>query len=163
MSRSLSRCLLIALVAAPLALGACTRSDTESPEPPPPTPPAAHDEAAPPEASAAEPFRVSGLEVGTALGADKRVIAPSATVPASEPTIYASVATDGATERVTLTARWTYEDGQVVAETSQEIAPTGPAVSEFHIERSDPWPTGQYQVEILADGRSLGTSKFEVQ
>ena len=161
MSRSVSRGLLIALVAAPLAFGACNRSETEAPPPAPP--PAAPQAKAPVEAPAAEPFRVSGLEIGTALGADKRVIAPSATVSASEPTIYASVATDGATERVTLTARWTYEDGQVVAETSQEIAPTGAAVSEFHIERTDAWPTGQYQVEILADGRTLGTSKFEIQ
>ena len=161
MSRSIPRCLLIALVAAPLALGACKQSETEAPAPTPP--PAAPAATAPAEAPAAEPFRVSGLEVGTALGADKRVINPSATVSASEPTIYASVATDGATERVTLTARWTYEDGQVVAETNQEIAPDGAAVSEFHIEQAEPWPTGQYQVEILADGRSLGTSKFEVQ
>ena len=161
MSRSLSRRLLIALVATPLAFGACKRSDTEAP---PPAPlPAAPEATAPAEAPAAAPFRVTGVEVGNAIGPDKRVTAPSATLSASDPTIYASVATEGSAERVTLTARWTYEDGQLVDETSQEIAPTGPAVSEFHIERSDDWPTGPYQVEILADGRSLGTSKFEVQ
>ncbi len=161
MSRNFSRCLLVALVAAPLALGACKRSDTESPAPQPP--PAAPAATAPAEAPAPDPFRITGVEVGNAIGPDRRVAAPSAALAASAPTIYASVATDGSAERVTLTARWTYEDGQLVDETSQEIAPTGSTVSEFHIERTDGWPIGQYQVEILADGRSLGTSQFEVR
>jgi len=160
-SRSVSRCLLIALVATPLALGACKRSETEAPPPTPP--PAAPEAKAPAQAPAAEPFRLVGVEVGNAIGPDKRVTSPTATLPASESTIYASVATTGSAGRVTLTARWTYEDGQVVDETNQEITLEGPAVSEFHIERDDAWLTGQYQVEILADGRSLGTSKFEVQ
>jgi len=164
-SRNISRCLSITIVAVPLALAACKRSDTEAPPPvPPPTAPAATAPAeAPAETPAPEPFRVVGIEVGNAIGPDKRVTEPSATLSANDPTIYASVATDGSAERVTLTARWTDEDGQVLDETSREIAPTGPTVSEFHIERDDAWPTGQYQVEILSDGRSLGTSKFEVR
>lgn len=163
MHRSISRRLLIAFVATPLALSACKRSDTEVPAPAPPAAAPAPEAAAPAESPAATPFRVAGLEVGNAVGPDKRITAPSATLAASEPTIYASVATDGTAERVTLTARWTYEDGQLVAETSQEIAPEGPAVTEFHIDRPGGWPAGPYQVEILADGRSLGTSRFEVR
>ena len=78
-------------------------------------------------------------------------------------TIYASVASDGAAESVTLTARWTFEDGQVIDETQQTIAPAGPAASEFHVSKPDGWPAGRYQVEILADGRSVGTKQFEVR
>ena len=60
-----------------------------------------------PAAPAPAPFRVSGVEVGNAIGADKRVTAPSATLAPAD-TIYASVATVGAAPSVTLVARWTY-------------------------------------------------------
>jgi len=100
--------------------------------------------------------------VGNAVNEDKRVTSPSSVL-SPDDTIYASVATDGAAESVQLTARWTYEDGQLVNETTQTIAPTGPAASEFHISQPGGLPPGRYQVEILADGRSVGTQQFEVR
>ena len=106
---------------------------------------------------------MSGVDVGNAIGADKRVMAPSATLAAGD-TIYASVASTGAASSVKLTARWTYGDeGQVVTEESQTIAPTGPAYSEFHISKPDGWPAGTYKVEILADGASVASKNFEVK
>jgi hypothetical protein len=105
---------------------------------------------------------VSGIELGNAIGADKRVSAPSSSF-ASTDTIYASVATDGASPSVTLVARWTYQDGQLVNEESQSIAPTGPAVSEFHIAKPDGWPAGSYQVEVIANGASAGRREFQVR
>jgi len=162
MHRTVLRLLAIAAVAAPLALGACRRSE-EAPAPAPAPAPSAEVES-PPSAQppAPAPFRVTSVEVGNAIGADKRVTTPTATLSPND-TIYASVASDGAAQSVTLTARWTYEDGQVVQETQQTIAPSGPAASEFHIENPDGWPTGRYQVEILADGRSVGTREFEIR
>src|SRR5262249_19431592 len=64
-----------------------------------------------------------------------------------------SVDTQGWSAPVTLTARWTYEDGQVVNESSQQ-AEAGPATTEFHIAKPSGWPAGSYQIEILADGAS---------
>jgi hypothetical protein len=113
-------------------------------------------------APASAPFRVSGVQVGNAIDADKEVVAPSATLAPGD-TIYASVMTEGAAPKVTLTARWTYEDGQLVDETTQIIAPTGPATSEFHISKPDGWPAGRYQVQILADGTAVATQQFEVR
>lgn len=167
MHRNVLRLLAVAAVAAPLALGACKRSETTTTAPAPaPVPPAAKVESPPPTAPpAAAPFRVTSVEVGNAIGPDKRVTTPTATLATSD-TIYASVASDGTAESVTLVARWTYQNGdQVVAvdEIEQVIAPTGPAASEFHIQRPDGWPVGVYQVEILADGRSVGTKQFEVR
>ena len=48
-------------------------------------------------------------------------------------TIYVSVDTEGTAVGAALLARWTYEDGQVVDETTQTISPSGPAITEFHI------------------------------
>jgi hypothetical protein len=167
MTRNVLRLLAVAALAAPLALGACKRSDTDTetaaPPPAPAPAPAPKVESPPPAAAPAPaPFRVTSVEVGNAISADKRVTTPTATLSPGD-TIYASVASDGSAPSVTLTARWTYEDGQVVDETTQTIAPNGPAASEFHISHPDGFPAGRYQVEILADGRSVETEQFEVR
>jgi hypothetical protein len=157
--------LAVAALAAPLALGACRRDTETAGTAPPPTAPApgAKVESPPPTTpGAAAPFRVTSVEVGNAVGPDKRVTSPSAVLAPGD-TIYASVASDGSAERVTLTARWTYQDGQLVDETTQTIAPDGPAASEFHISKPDGWPAGRYEVQILADGRPVETKQFEVR
>jgi hypothetical protein len=145
----------IPVLFASLWLVGCQRSEAPAPAPAPPAPVAAP---APPSA----PFRVSAIELGKSLGADKRVTAPSSSFAPSD-TIYASVATEGASQSVTLVTRWTYQDGQLVKEETQTIAPTGPAVTEFHIEKPDGWPAGNYQVEVIANGASAGKRAFQVQ
>ena len=64
---------------------------------------------------------------------------------------------------MTLTARWTYGDGQVVNESSRAIAPKGPTVTAFHISKPDGWPAGRYKVEITANGAPAGSRDFEVK
>jgi len=147
----------VACVAVPIALSACKRAET-----PPSPPPAIAPAPAPAPPPAPAPFRVSSVDVGNAIGADKRVTVPSATLAPGD-TIYASVASTGAAPSVTLVARWTYGDGQLVNEQSQQIAPTGPSSSEFHISKPDGWPAGTYKVEILADGTSVASKNFEVK
>jgi hypothetical protein len=105
---------------------------------------------------------VTALELGNQIGADKRVTRPL-TAFAPTDTIYLSVVTNGSTSSATLTAKWTYQGGQVVNESRQTIAPTGPAATEFHIAKPDGWPAGAYKVEVSLDGRSSGTKEFEVK
>ncbi len=78
-------------------------------------------------------------------------------------TVYASVHTTGSSPNTTLMARWTYEDGQVVDESSQAIAPSGDAYTEFHISKADGLPKVKYQVEVFLDGKSTATKDFEVK
>jgi hypothetical protein len=105
--------------------------------------------------------RVASVELGSSLDATKRVVGPKTAFAPTE-TIYASVATQGWEGPVTLTARWTYEDGQLVNESSQ-TAQAGPSTTEFHIAKPGGWPAGTYQVEILADGATAATQRFEVR
>lgn len=77
--------------------------------------------------------------------------------------IYASVETQGTAASATLTARWTFEDGQVVDETTQQIAPTGSAVTEFHISQAGGLPAGKYRVTILLNGSEVESEEFEVK
>ena len=118
---------------------------------------------APPPVSAAPPaFRVAAIDLGSAIGADKRIAAPASAFAATD-TIYASVVSEGSSPSVALTARWTYEDGQLVQESTETIAPSGPAVTEFHIAKPSGWPAGKYRVQIAANGAPLGAREFEVR
>jgi hypothetical protein len=147
-----------ALVAS-LALAACKRQEAPPPAAQPPAVQAPSPQAAP--APAPKPFRVTAVTVGNAVGPDKRVTAPSTVLAASD-TIYASVAGDGQTEGVELTARWLYEDGQLVKEERLTLNP-GTTVAEFHIAKPDGWPTGRYKVEIHKDGAPAAAQEFEVR
>ena len=53
-------------------------------------------------------------------------------------------------------------DGQVVNESTQTIAPTGDARTEFHISKPDGWPSGKYKLEVFLNGSSAATKDFEV-
>ena len=116
------------------------------------------------EAAAGDALRVTEVELGRSIGADGRVNDDDDTDEfRPSDTIYASVDTEGTATGATLTARWTYEDGQVVDETSQTISPTGATVTEFHISKPDGFPTGSYKVEISLNGQVVESSDFEVK
>ena len=106
--------------------------------------------AAPPDQNAA--VRVSGIEIGRALGAGK-AIADKTSEFRSADTIYLSVETDGTAPRTTLAARWTYQDGKVVKEQHEEIAPAGNAQTEVQMAKPGGWPAGCCAASSPATGR----------
>jgi hypothetical protein len=144
---------LVAVLALSTALGvsACKRSEEPAKAPPAP------------QAAAPQPvmFHVTRVDLGNAIGADKKVAAPATTFKPGD-TIYASILTEGAAPNATLAVRWTFGDGQVVNEASQNIAPTGPSATEFHIAKPDGWPAGKYKVAVSADGKPAGGAEFTV-
>lgn len=118
--------------------------------------------AVPPPPAAAVALRVTSVDLGKGLTADK-MVANSTENFSPRDTVYVSVATEGASPGASLKARWTFQDGQVVDETTQSIAPTGTARTEFHISRPSGWPAGKYKVEITLDGALAGSKDFEVK
>jgi hypothetical protein len=108
------------------------------------------------------PVEVTGITLGRSVGADNRVIDETGIFRPSD-TIYVSVSTEGVAPSADLRARWTYQDGQVVEESSRSIAPNGPEVTEFHVSKPDGWPTGGYEVVILLDGREVDRKSFNVE
>jgi uncharacterized protein YfaS (alpha-2-macroglobulin family) len=106
--------------------------------------------------------RISQVDMGRTLTADKRIDDDTESFKPND-TIYAAIATEGAAPTATLRARWTYQDGQVVDESTQTIAPTGAARTEFHISKPDGWPAGKYKLEVFLNGSSAATKDFEVQ
>lgn len=105
--------------------------------------------------------RVTDVDLGLGLGPDKRVTDKTDSFSPAE-TIYVSVRTEGAAPTATLKARWTFQDGQLVQESSQTIAPTGTAVTEFHVSNPTGFPKGSYQVEVFLNGSSVETESFKV-
>jgi len=108
---------------------------------------------------------VSNIALGKSKTSDNKIASPTTTFGARD-TIYASVTTENAVAGSTLSARWTYQDGQVVDSTSQSVAPAGAggstSVTEFHISKASAWPAGNYKVEIFLDGSSVGSKDFKI-
>jgi hypothetical protein len=105
---------------------------------------------------------VSEVRLGRTVGADRRVMAETDQF-GSRDSIYASVATQGSANNAVLTARWLFQDGQVVDESRETISPTGPANTAFHIYNPGGWPTGNYRVEIRINDRVAETREFTVR
>ena len=106
--------------------------------------------------------RVTDVSLGRAIGGDKAVTDSTDKFRPGD-TIYASVATDGTAQTATLRAKWIYQDGQTVDETSRTIAPNGRERTEFHISKPDGWPAGKYKLEVFLNDQSKETKTFEVQ
>lgn len=106
--------------------------------------------------------KVTDVSLGRAIGGDKAVTDQTDNFKPND-TIYASVATEGSAASSTLRARWTFEDGQLVDESTRTIAPNSRERTEFHIAKPNGWPTGKYQVEVFLDDKSVETKKFEVK
>lgn len=115
-----------------------------------------------PGATPAAAVRVTETDLGRSLAADKGIADKTSEFRPTD-TIYLSVETDGTSPQATLQTRWTYQDGQVVKEESQTIAPTGKARTEFHIVKPDGWPVGKYTVAVSLNGVAAGTKDFEVK
>lgn len=143
------------VLAATVSLGACAKKE---PPPPPPTP-----VPVPTAVPTPVPFKVASVDLGKSIGDDKKV-KEAATTFGPRDTIYAVVSTEGVAAKATLKARWTYgAKGTLVNEEARDIAPTGPAVTEFHVAKASGWPAGKYKVEISADGAVAATKDFEVK
>lgn len=105
--------------------------------------------------------RVTGITLGRSLAADKGIADTTSAFRPSD-TIYVSVETDGSSPQAMLQTRWTFQDGQVVKELSETIAPTGKVRTEFHIAKPDGWPAGKYTVAVSLNGAAAGAKDFEV-
>lgn len=150
--------LIAAVLASAVGLTACKKSEA-----PVPTPTAvAVEPTAAPTAVPAPAVTVTDLSLGNSVGADKKVEMPTDTFSPKD-TIFASVSTVGSAASSVIAVKWTFGDGQTVKEDSKTIAPTGPAVTEFSIQKPKGWPKGNYKVEVTVDGKPGPSKTFTVK
>jgi len=146
----ISRPWLPLILAGLLVLAGCAKKQESTVQNPPPAnnmPAALH---------------VMSVTLGRTINPDKRVADATEQFSPTE-TVYASVETMGSAPSATLAARWTFEDGQLVDETSQTIAPDGPAITECHVTKPSGWPPGSYKLEVMLDGKTAATKSFTVK
>jgi hypothetical protein len=112
------------------------------------------------------PIRVSDIQAGKAVGADKR-ISDRATTFGVRDTIYVSVITDGTGKNVQLGIRLLFhsqrEGGNPVSEVAVMPSVSGTTVTDFHLTMRNPWPKGNYKVEVTLNGVLAGTRDIEVK
>ena len=162
MKRNFLGAAIAAVLVAGIALAGCKKNDTTVDTTATTPAPAATDTTPPPmndTAPAPAGVTVTTVDLGNAVGADNRVTTP-ATSFAGTDTIHAAVATDGAGGN--LTARWSFEDGQVV-DTQDKVVPAGAQVTDFSISKPDGWPAGHYKLEVLNNGMVVQTREFDIK
>ncbi|MEP6767606.1 MAG: hypothetical protein ABJC61_02970 [Acidobacteriota bacterium] len=155
-TRTRAAALAAAVLTSVFALTACKK-----PEAPAATP-AAAEPAAAPTAIPVAAVTVTDVSLGKSVGADKKVQAATDTF-APKDTIFASVSTDGSAPSSIIAVKWTFGDGQTVKEDSKTIAVTGPAVTEFSIQKPKGWPKGTYKIDVTVDGKPGPSKTFTVK
>ena len=106
--------------------------------------------------------RVTDVTLGRSVGGDKAVTDSTDTFKPND-TIYASIATEGSAQSATLRAKWSFEDGQLVDESTRTIAPNNRERTEFHISKPDGFPAGKYKVEVFLNDQLAETKSFDVR
>lgn len=155
--QALHTAIAVALFAT-LAVAGCKNKTDAAMTPAPASVPAAPAPMEP--AAAPSPMMVTTVDLGNAVGNDNRVNAPMTTF-ATNDTIHASVGTAGGAAG-TLTAKWTYEDGQVVDSSDKSVG-AGSQITDFSISKPDGWPVGKYKLEVMMDGAAVQSREFEVR
>jgi len=106
--------------------------------------------------------KVTAIDLGRSVNPDRTITASTDTFAPTD-TIYAVVQTEtlgGAKLKV----RWTYEDGQTVNESTQNLPSSGGTIwSEFHVSKPDGWPIGKYHLQVSLDSAAAGVKEFTVK
>lgn len=105
--------------------------------------------------------QVTDLSLGSGVDDDNRIDGTTDSFSPDE-TVWVSVETRGDGNHGTLTARWTYENGQLVDAISQDVDGVGSSATAFRIAQPGGLPEGRYTVEILLDGDPAGELDFTV-
>jgi hypothetical protein len=106
------------------------------------------------------PLRLETIQTGKSLNSDNSV-GTLATRFRPDDTLFVSVLTNGPGAGK-ISVKWTYS-GRLVSEDSRDVSYRDNAATEFHIKNSGGFPPGDYAVEVLIDGKSVGTRPLKVE
>jgi len=102
----------------------------------------------------------SSIQTGRSLNSDRSVGALTTTFKPND-TIYVAVLTEGSGS-ATIGVKFSYQ-GRVISEPEKKVSYKGAAATEFHIEYSGGFPTGEYDIEVVFNGQPAGTRKVRVE
>jgi hypothetical protein len=161
---------IAAALLASVALAGCKKDAEDTAM----TPPAASEPTAMPPAEPLPPadtapmgdteaaLNVSKVTLGTEAGEDKKIAAAMTTFAPTDP-IIVSIDTDGAASNAEIAAKLVYQDGQAAGEESETVTTTGMETTNITFTNANPWPTGDYTVEVWINGTQAETAAFNVR
>lgn len=110
-------------------------------------------------AACAQPLTIDTIQLGRSLNADQSVASQTTTFKPNE-TIYVS-ALNNARGQGTIKVRWMMGT-QLLSEREKTVKFPGAGATEFHLQSASGFPIGDYSVEVLLDGKPVGSRRFNV-
>jgi hypothetical protein len=104
-------------------------------------------------------LRVESIQVGRSINPNGSIASMISTF-GPQDTVYVSVNTTGAGSG-TLGVRWKFGE-TVIGESQKPVQYSGVASTEFHLQSATGFPPGDYSVEVLLNGQSVGSRPFHV-
>lgn len=105
---------------------------------------------------------VIDVDMGRHIGADKKITDKTDDF-APKDTIYGSVHTSGTATNGSVVGRWTFQDGSVVGEQTENVTTAGDAYAAFHIAKAGGFAPGKYTLHVLIDGKEVRTKDVTVK
>ena len=106
-----------------------------------------------------EPLTVTAIQTGKSLNSDNSVGTHAASFRPKD-TMYVAVLT-GARGAGTITVRWRL-GSQVIHEATREVAYNDQSATDFRFQAADGFPPGEYTIDVLLDGKPVGTRSVRV-
>jgi len=106
-----------------------------------------------------EPLVVQTIQTGRSLNSDNSVGTHTTRFKPTD-TMYVAVLTGRGSG--TIEARWSIS-GRVINEAKKDVSTIEPAATAFRFQAADGFRVGDYTVEILVDGKSVGTRNLRVE
>jgi hypothetical protein len=124
--------------------------------------------APPPVAAVKAPatLSVTGLDLGTSVGANMKLDAAMTTFGPMDTIIAAvSTATSDPVASVTgkIGVKWSGPDGKVFNDEAREAKFTGNSVTDFRVANPAGYPVGKYKIEVSLNGAAVQSKDFEIK
>jgi len=107
-----------------------------------------------------EPLNVTTIQTGRSLNSDHSVGTHTMSFKPKD-TMYVSVLTDRRGSG-TIIVRWSYA-GRVLHEVTRDVSYNGQAATDFRFQAADEFPLGDYTIDVLVDGKSIGLRRVKVE
>lgn len=111
-------------------------------------------------AACSPPITVDTIQLGRSLNVDQSIANLTTTFKPNE-TIYVS-ALNSSRGHGTITVKWFY-GSQMLDERTKQVKFQGSGATSFNISTATEFPEGDYSVEVIVDGTSIGKRSFDVR
>ena len=107
-----------------------------------------------------EPLNVVTIQTGKSLNSDHSVGTHTLSFRPKD-TMYVSVLTAGRGAG-TFTVKWRFA-GQVIQDLTKKVSYNDQAATDFRFQAADDFPIGDYEIEVIVDGKTIDRRRVKVE